>query len=86
MPAITIRQIVVHQSSLHGCGDGCGDLHHRVPGPVAWPEFPATPKLIGHVFQEPVALPGQELCCGRPERCEFLVSEADDRRQGLISL
>ena len=81
MLAITIRQPV-----LHGCGDGCGDLGYRVPGSIIRPELPATPKLIGHVFQEPVALPGQELCCGRPERCEFLVSEADDRRQGLISL
>jgi hypothetical protein len=80
MLAITIRQ-----PALQGCGDGCGDLGYRVPGSIIRPELPATPKLIGHVVQEPISLLGQELRCGRSERREFSVIEAEDRRQRLGS-
>jgi hypothetical protein len=62
---------------LHGHGHG--DLSHRVPGSVARFNLPAAPKLTGHIAQKLVALLGQELCRGRPERREFSVVEAEDR-------
>jgi hypothetical protein len=71
----------VHQPVLH-C---CSDLRYRVSGPILRPELPTAPKLVRHNFEELVTLFGQELCCGRPERCEFLVGEAEDRRQGFRS-
>jgi hypothetical protein len=42
MLAITIRQIAIRQPALHGCGDGCGDLSHRVLGSIIRLDSPAT--------------------------------------------
>ena len=77
----TALRVAVHQATLHGRGD----LRHRVLGSVARLDLPALSKLTSHVLHELVTLLGRERCCGRSERREFLVSEAGDWGQGLIS-
>jgi hypothetical protein len=51
----TVRQATLHRH---------GDLRHHVPGSIIRSELPATSKLASDVFQEPVALLGQERGCG----------------------
>jgi hypothetical protein len=64
----------VRQPALHGHSD----LRYRVPGSIIRSDLPALSKLASHIFQELVALLGQECCCGCSESREFSVVEAED--------